>query len=140
MSKISRRNLSKIWRVSYMTLLFSTNMSKCNDDYADIALKLMIMFGKYCRREKNFTITCHTRICSLHFVGDKNSGPQLFPWNAKKLLQITSAEKWHRKTRTKKETAVAECFESCTDDLNPLSCLASLCLLDMLMSLEPIFH
>lgn len=82
------------------------------------------------RREKSFSVTCHTRICSLHFIGDKRSGPQLFPWNAEKLFQIASPEK-RRRQRLKQTDQAGVCeqrLESCVADLNSLSCLADVAL------------
>jgi len=75
-----------------------------------------------CRREKGFTVTCHTRICSLHFPNGKNSGPELFPWNDKKLFQIKSPEKKQRQQRK----AVPElcCTYNGTSVSSPLDTLA----------------
>lgn len=78
------------------------------------------------RREKGFKDTCHTRICSLHFTDSKEDGPQLFPWNAKKLFQVQDPEKQHKCRQGKRVEDVAGQDEDDAVDTSALEWLERL--------------
>lgn len=119
--------------------MFNIGNSCHNCVFCMLTLLYCDMFG---RREKGFVPTCHTRVCSLHFVNsDIREGPKIFPWNASKLFQTRSPEKrcWSRRgkqlgssTMPHPQAASAACLEPQSADIptpisiNPLELLADI--------------